>query len=601
MKTKIGRLKKSTAILHDIKQGCRLFRRFNKYIFHYWKFELLLLILGNSSIVLSLAEPYIGKNALDKGILSKNMKVFTTYVIWGIGIYAFNLIIGNIHRYLKNYTIRRVRVDLAKDVFKRIRKYPLGVFQDSSTGRYIFRISNDVTDASNVINNTLPNLISYIFKLILITIIIALINWKILILIAVYQLLVLTQVSLFIKRIGEINRLTLERSEDIFKRLNEVFSHIYLVKAFGTMAREASKFLHDLIERMRVEIMETKLNIASDILQNTANKLFFGIISFYGSILVIKGEMTLGSLGATMAYITQGVGAYAALTNLGQQIVLNRIPLERVASLFDVDIDLKENNDSKDMIFRKGEIEFRNVTFGYKKDKHILHNMNFCVSSNMHIAIAGPSGCGKTTILNLILRLYDVDEGVILLDGCDIRELKFKSIYSQIAIAGQQPFLWDDTVKNNISYAQQNASLDQIIEAAHIAEAHNFILGLGKGYDTVIGENACKISEGQKQRIAIARAVIRKPKILILDEAMSSLDSEAGDKITDNIRAGFRDSTVIIVSHRLSALKKMDRVYFFESSGNMDSGTHSELLAQNKKYRELFAGQIEKEAQIGVY
>jgi len=593
MKIQISRFKQNIAILSDIRQGFRLFCRFNKYIYRYWKFGLLLLILGNFSILLSLAEPYIGKNALDKGILLRNKGVFVIYVIWGIGIYAVNLIVDYSHRYLKNYTIRRVRIDLSRDVLKRIRKYSLGTFQNKSTGENIYRVTNDITGAANVINDTLPNLLTCIFKLILITIIIVLINWKFLALIVVYQLLVLFQVGLFIKRIGEMISLKLTKSEDIFKKLSEVFSHIYLVKAFGTIAKEGRKLLHNLIQQMRMEVSETNLRIVSGILQNTANKLFFGVIGFYGSLMVIQGELTPGSLAAIMLYITQGLAAYSSIINLGQQVVLNRIPLGRIASLFDVDIDLKENGHPEDAILDKGSIEFRKVTFGYKNDKHILENMNFCISSNTLIAMVGPSGCGKSTVLNLLLRLYDVNSGGIFFDGHDIRNLKFKSIYSQIGIACQQPFLWNDTAASNIAYGAKGVGQKEIIWAAKISEAHDFITALPGGYDTVVGEDACKISEGQKQRIAIARALIKRPKILILDEAMSSLDSQTEDKIIDNIKKEFTASTLIIVSHRFSTVRKMDLVYFLEGSACMDIGTHKELVERNMEYVKLFSGQTE--------
>lgn len=588
--------------LSDIKQSSQLFRRFNKYILRYWKVELAILILGNFSIVLSLVTPYIGKIVLDNGILAKNMRVFIIFTILGIGIYIINLVMGNGHRYLQNYVIRKVRIDLARDVFKKINKYSLRLFQDRSTGGHIFRVTQGIAATSNIINSTLPNIITTIFKLILITAIIIFINWKILILIMIYQFLVLVQINLFIKRIEELMRAGLEKSEDIFKRLNEFFSHIYIIKAFGTMRREIRRYLHQLIERMRLEIRGTKLRIASDVLRNTSSKLFFGIIGFYGAFLVIKGEMSLGSLGAIMMYITQGMGAYTALLTLGQQIVLNRISLQRLTELLDADIDIEEKAGAKNIVFSGGKIEFRRVYFGYEQEKYVLNEMNFVIPPRSKIALVGPSGCGKTTALNLILRLYDVNEGAISLDDYDIRDIKFKSLYSQISLAPQQSLLWNDSVVNNILYGKEKASIDEVIYAAKIAQAHDFILNLPQGYETIIGENACRISQGQKQRIAIARAVIKKPKILILDEAMSSLDSETEDKIIDNIKGNFRDSTLIIVSHRLSSVRKMDLVYFLESPSNMQLGSHQEVIARSTKYKELFASQMGKiEEKIYLY
>ena len=195
-------------------------------------------------------------------------------------------------------------------------------------------------------------------------------------------------------------------------------------------------------------------------------------------------------------------------------------------------------------------------------------------------------------MISLLVRMYDPDKGAILIDGINIKDMRLSSLREGIGIALQEPFLWNDTVKNNILYGKENAHADDVIRAARIAETHDFVIGLPDGYDTVIGENACKISEGQKQRIAIARAVIKKPKILILDEAMSSLDSKTEDRVIDNIKKEFMDSTLIIVSHRLSTARKMDMVYFLQDSSTMKIGTHEELMANSDAYKELFASQL---------
>lgn len=580
--------------LLDIKQSLKLFSRFNKYLLRYWKFELITLILGNFAIVLSLVNPYIGKNILDKGILAKDIRAFVIYTLLGVGVYVLGLVMNNIHRYFKNYIIRRIRIDLAKDIFKRFNRYSLRLFQDRSSGSNLFRVGNDTTAAINIINDTLPNIITCIFKLILITAIIIFINWKILILVIVYQLLVLLQINLFIKRIERFFILNLEKSEDIFAILNQFFRHIYIIKVFGTMAGEIKRLFHFFIAKVRIDIKNTRLMIVVDTLNSISNKLFFGVIGFYGSILVIRGQLTLGSLGAIMAYIAQATGAYSALLNLGKQIVLNRISLQRVSELMDAPIEIKEKYNAKNIILNRGQIEFRNVNFGYKKDKYILNNMSFVIQPCAHVAIAGNSGCGKTTILNLILRLYDVNKGAILLDDYDIKDIKFKSIYTQIGIATQEPFLWDYSIRDNIAYTKNHATLVEIIRASKIAQIYEFVESLPNSFDTLIGEDACRISQGQKQRIAIARAVIKQPKILILDEAMSSLDSDTEDNIIDNIRNEFPNSTVIIVSHRISTIKRMDLVYFFENESNMNIGTHQFLLEQSQKYRELLASQIDE-------
>jgi ATP-binding cassette subfamily B protein len=204
-------------------------------------------------------------------------------------------------------------------------------------------------------------------------------------------------------------------------------------------------------------------------------------------------------------------------------------------------------------------------------------------------------------LLALLLRIYEPEKGRILIDGIDIRDIKMECLKQQFAVCLQEPFLWNTTFKDNILYAKENATIEEIIRAGRMAQAHDFIMGLKQGYDTQIGEDACLLSDGQKQRIAIARAVMNKAKILILDEAMSSTDSQTEDKIIDNILQEFRESSVLMVSHRLSAVRKMDLVSFLEGPSYMVCGTHEELLERNLKYRELFASQINKVASMEKY
>jgi ABC-type multidrug transport system fused ATPase/permease subunit len=306
--------------------------------------------------------------------------------------------------------------------------------------------------------------------------------------------------------------------------------------------------------------------------------------------------MTLGSLTAIMIYLTQLVSLIMSIGGLYETITINSVSRQRLAEILDLKPEIQDKENAMDYRIPQGKIDFRDVYFGYKKDEFILKNISFSIEPASKIAMVGKSGCGKTTLLGLILRLYDIEKGVILIDGRDIKDIKLKSLKEQIGMVPQEPFLWNDTVANNILYGKEDVEENEMIKAAQISEAHNFILSLPKQYNSIIGEMACKLSEGQKQRIAIARAVIKRPKILILDEAMSSLDSETEDKIIENIKREFRDSTIIIVSHRLSAVKKMDLVYFLKNSEEIVRGKLSQLIEKEEAFYNLFTAQIEEKA-----
>jgi ATP-binding cassette subfamily B protein len=252
---------------------------------------------------------------------------------------------------------------------------------------------------------------------------------------------------------------------------------------------------------------------------------------------------------------------------------------------------------AKKFVFSSGEVEFKNVIFGYKPEEKVLEGLTFSITGGSCVGLVGYSGCGKTTISNLILRLYSTLSGKIFIDGCDVSNIESKSFYEQIGAVLQEPYLWNDTIEYNIKYGREDVTDAQVREVAKIACIDNFIDGLKNGYRTIIGENACKISEGQKQRIAIARAIIKRPKILILDEALSSVDAMIEEKIIDNLRNYLAGSTVVVISHRLSTIRKMDLVYFLTDPGNIDIGTHESLLRRSVRYRDYLAHQLQEEDQ----
>ncbi|RKY29274.1 MAG: hypothetical protein DRP74_09040 [Candidatus Omnitrophota bacterium] len=336
-----------------------------------------------------------------------------------------------------------------------------------------------------------------------------------------------------------------------------------------------------------------RLELVSGFAGSLVNKVVIGLITFYGGYQVIKGRMTLGSLTAIMMYIGQLIGLQYSFARFFQNIALGLVSCQRVDEILDKRTKIVEAKQAKAVVFRRGQIQFRNVSFGYKQREPILSGINFDIGGGLHIALVGSSGCGKTTILNLILRLYEVWSGEIRIDGHNIKDLRFSSLRGQIGIALQEPFLWNDTIENNIRYAREDAGTREITEIAQLTGVDDFVKDLPGGYNTIIGENACKISEGQKQKIAIARALIKEPKILILDEAMSSMDPQSEEKIIKNIKDNFKDITLIIISHRLSTVMSAELVYFLTKEGNIIVDTAQNFLQRDRDFSRLFSHQGE--------
>jgi ATP-binding cassette subfamily B protein len=350
-----------------------------------------------------------------------------------------------------------------------------------------------------------------------------------------------------------------------------------------------------MLEGMELLLKGARLKLFSAFTGNSLMKIILGLVSIYGGYQIIKGEMSLGSLTAIMIYIGQLIGLQASIGGFLQQLSFDFVSCDRISEVLDRQPDIVDSDSAVSVKLSKTDIEFKNVDFWYNEASLVLKDLSFSIKHGLSIALIGPSGCGKTTLINLILRLYEPQKGEIFVSGRNIKDIKIGCLKDQIGVALQEPFLWNDTIENDIRYGRRDASFAEIVEAAQIVGLDSFVNVLPDGYKTCIGENAALISQGQKQRIAIARAIIKNPAIIILDEAMSSLDSESEDKIIDNLKTKFISSTIIIVSHRLSTARKMDLLYFLESFDEIEIGSHEELLERSIKYRNLFASQIESE------
>jgi len=572
--------------------------RFNKYLCKYWKTQAVVILLGLIIAALGLVNPYLTKLIIDKAYGNKDLKLFLILAIIGGSVFIFNGILNAVSSYLSRRISSRVHFDLTKDLFKHLQSLPLSFFSGKSTGEHIFKVSSDVDMVSSFVCNTLPQIIILIPRLLFIFFIVFYLNWRL----ALFALLLIpvsyTHLYFFVKWLREITRKMIEKSQDIFSSLYELFRNINLIKAFGKEDFEAKRFEENLLKKMDFDLKNEKLANISSFFSSLSDKAISGAIALYGGYQIIKGTFSLGSYTAVMIYLMQFIGLIKSIGGFYETIILSSISRQRISEILDTKPQIQDKQEAIDYRILEGRLDFRDASFSYKKNEFILQGLNFSIGPAAKIALVGQSGCGKTTLLSLLLRLYEPLEGSVLIDSLDIKDIKIKSLKEQIGIALQSSLFWNDTIKNNILYAKETASLDEVIAAAHTAEVSRFISRFPRGYDTVVGEGACNISEGQKQRIAIARAVVRRPKILILDEAMSSLDSETEDKIIDNIKREFRDSTVIIVSHRLSTVQKMDLVYFLEHPSNVVIGTHEEILKINKKYRDLFASQIEVHPDI---
>jgi ABC-type bacteriocin/lantibiotic exporter with double-glycine peptidase domain len=566
--------------------------RFNKYLYNYWRLQAAVICLGLVTVPLSLLNPYLAKLIIDKAYGNKDLKLFLILAVIGGSIFVINGLVNALADYLSKRVKCGVNFNMTKDMFRHLQGLPVRFFKDKSAGELIYKIINDIHSVSDFASATVPALATLLPRCLFILVIVFYLNWELALLATLLVPISCASPCIFQKWLREMTRRMIEKFEGIYERLHEVFVNIHLVKALRKEDYEIKRFEEKLSEKIDFELKNARLLGISNLSGSILNKVIGGVIALYGGYQVIQGTITLGSLTAVMIYLTQLLGLARSISGLYENVLTSSVSRKRLGEILDIAPGRRDTERSADHHITRGRIEFRDISFGYKSNELIMKGMSFSIEPSAKIALTGPSGCGKTTLLALILGLYEPANGSILLDEIDIRDIRLKCLKAQVGIALQEPFLWNDTVANNILYGAEGAGREDMLKAAALAGAHDFIMNLPEKYGSNSGDAACRISEGQKQRIAIARAVIGRPKILILDEAMSSLDSETEDKIIDNIKREFANSTIIAVSHRLSTIRKMDCVYFFEGPGRMVIGTHDGLLAQNRKYRDLLASQV---------
>jgi ATP-binding cassette subfamily B protein len=570
----------------------RKIAQLSRYLLPHWRAMALMLFSSGLGMALGLLNPYIIKLVIDKAYAGRNLKLFVILTASGGAIYIISSALNSLSVYLSGFIKLRINFDLNRRITKKLRGLAYSYFQDNPSGSNLYRIYYDVEQVARLSASALPQAAMFAAQLFLITGIIFYLNWKIalFLLFCVSPLYILPM--FFMNKLQEIIRKLLTSNQDIFSRMQEMFSHIRMIKAFGSETEELRGHIRCLAENIRQHIHIEKFQVYSSFTRGLFNHFIVGLIMFYGGIQLIKGHTTIGSLSALAIYLGQMVGLQSSLFSFSQELSWGLVSQERLEQLLEKEGGPKAETGSQTVFFSEGAIEFKGVTFGYKQPEMILKGLDFRMPGGCCIALVGPSGCGKTTVFNLILRLFQPWSGSILIDGEDIQRIKSSIFFAQVGAILEEPFLWNDTVANNIRYGKKGADLGEIQEAAQLACVDDFIGTLPLGYDTVIGEDACKISEGQKQRIAVARALIRRPKILLIDEAFSSLDALHETQILKNIREALAGSSIIIISHRLSTVMTADIAYFLSRPNQIVAAKPRELLEGNKEFYNLFQAQI---------
>ncbi len=567
--------------------------RFSRYLLPYWDKEITIIICRAFSALIGLGSPFLAKLTFDYAYNNRDLQVFNVLVLAGGIVWAGSGLLGVIQQYIEAYIQHRLDLDIRGDYYQHLQKLSLRFFQSRSTGEQMYRTDADIQGVSSFIVSTIPTLLITALQLAALLAISLWLHWRLTFLIVGIAPLFYLHAHYFGNKQRAIFKQVVEKSQQISSELQEAISHTRLIKAFGREKTEARRYIRRWIESIRLGFDRLRMSIYASTTGSLLNTAVVTGISYYMGYQLIRGGLTLGTLIALSLYLFQLLGILKSLGGLYSGIVIRFVSIDRLLETLDAPIEIADAPGAIELANVERAIAFQGVTFGYEAGKTVLEDITLHVQPGQTVALVGPSGAGKTTLISLLLRFYDPWVGMIAVDGHDIRRVKARSLRQMIGVALQDALLMNCSVQDNILYGQPEATEEEAIAAAMAADAHEFIQALPRGYNTVIGEEGCVLSEGQKQRIAIARALLKKPCILVLDEAMSSISSSSEHLILQALARSRERRITILASHRLSTIRHADRIYVLHEGRVVEEGTHDELVAARGAYCRLFAEQLE--------
>ncbi|MGQ9647500.1 MAG: lipid A export permease/ATP-binding protein MsbA [Thermodesulfobacteriota bacterium] len=521
-------------------------------------------------------------------LLKKDMEMLLLLPIAIILLFLFKGIFEYGQAYLMNYVGLRIVADIREKLYNHLQTLSLSFFTKTPTGILISRITNDVNLIQGSVSNAITGLVKDLFTVMGLIGVVIYRDWKLALMALIIFSLVIIPIREFGKRLRKFSRKSQQRMGSITTFLHETIVGNRIVKAFNMEEYEKRRFAEENDRFFKVVLKRVKIRALSHPLMELLGGIAVAIIIWVGGYRVLQGELTPGAFFSFMTALFMLYAPIRDLNKVNLEVQEGMAAAIRVFELLDTTSEIKEEEGAIALPPVSKGIDFQEVTFKYGEET-VLKDISLHVNVGEVVALVGMSGAGKTSLVNLLPRFYDVEKGQILIDGHDIRKATFKSLRDQFALVTQQTILFNDTVRNNIAYGNiRGCSEQEIIEAAKAANAHDFIMKLPQGYDTLIGEQGVKLSGGERQRLSIARALLKNAPILILDEATSSLDSDSETEVQKALDQLMKGRTVFVIAHRLSTIRNANRIIVLSDGEIVEQGTHAELIALNGEYRRLY-------------
>jgi len=540
------------------------------------------------------ALPLISKPAIDEIFMNKDIAALKWIPFAIVGIFMFKGLANYGQAILMSSIGLRIVTDLRNKLYEQIQKQSLSFFAEYPTGLLMSRITNDVQSVQTASSEAITALVKDSFMLLSLVGVIFYTDWKLALIAIVVFPLTIYPISTFGRKMRKVTTSSQITMGTLSSLLQETISGTRIVKAFSMEKYENERFAAENERLFKFNMKAVSVNAISSPLMDFLGGLGIAAVIFYGGYNVVQGHSTPGTFFSFIAALLMLYEPIKRLTNINNTINQGIAGADRIFSIIDRVPDIEDKSDAITLLSVSKGIEIKNVTFCYETIP-VLKNINLSIKAGEVVAFVGMSGGGKTSLVNLIPRFYDVSAGRVLIDGHDVRDVTLQSLRSQIAIVTQQTILFNDTVKNNIAYGNIKRTEDEIFSAARAANAHDFISRLPNGYDSNIGELGAKLSGGEKQRISIARALLKNAPILILDEATSSLDTEAEIEVQDALDNLMKGRTTLVIAHRLSTIRNADRIIVLVNGKIVEEGNHETLMTQRGEYHRLYNLQFKDE------